>query len=900
MSTNNTDILRKSTAILVGAGGGSGQQKNMAYGGYAFQADLSINFAAPSQLSVHFVSEDGEYDLDALEKRIFPGQGSVGGGKEKDASLRSDEGQKPSLSEDLAASGGVAITDVVTIGGTSLQMHPYKYTITQNSSGHFLTIDYVDESINKIDNRVVVIKGKYGGGGGFGSGGRVIAIGGPYKQPTGSNMPGKQQKGRGRMFVDEQLPEYYYTPRELFDALGVPGAPTAPLMQAEGNLRNVLEEVCSALGLLYFWDPIRGKLGVMDLTDGVTLSNIKGNITNAANQEGTISTTSSMSLEGTFSQGAAAYWGRAGVDGIERTRISLQRMNLMTVDLNACRTAAGTEVEVGDTPADKGLVYNDADYCLNAKKWLSVNMSTIKDKAKVPDKAKDIKAGDTSARFKDYVRLLKASLLGPEFFRVYILNKKAASNAAQFPDNLESYNKRVDPFATEAPVVANAVNPALSSENALVDELYVSTTPGNKVLELKGDHPAMKDKVLQKFVVGTDCVSIQALKESELQTVQLYDMAKRVADATASTIGVGKNAADSQGAVTFFRLQKYGITNLSGSGEDQIYKTVRGIAEHYGRYHYSPKTIRKGDWETMTLSTEGQGTWYNVEVDVNDTVLAALYAALDPQATVAKEPMPNDCVEGKDGASDQVNCDGKAFKKKNTANPSLQEFIQSVERNTITDKTEGEAPNFDVTVANGEVTAIKILSSGDDLADGTHDLEINGGANASGAKATITIKNGIVVEGSLSLVSGGSGYNQAKTTAAYEGKKGATLTKGVFNQTISKRDINGDPVEVSSDSITASNLGIRNKCLTDDCKGDEIDDQKGIVVMDLGPQALIPESISKRVKRHVDALAVLDSNGNINVVQYHWEAGYQIVQMATPEQLEAVEKVNEAAFLFKI
>ena len=27
MSTNNTDILRKSTAILVGAGGGSGQQK---------------------------------------------------------------------------------------------------------------------------------------------------------------------------------------------------------------------------------------------------------------------------------------------------------------------------------------------------------------------------------------------------------------------------------------------------------------------------------------------------------------------------------------------------------------------------------------------------------------------------------------------------------------------------------------------------------------------------------------------------------------------------------------------------------------------------------------------------------------------------------------------------------
>ena len=493
------------------------------------------------------------------------------------------------------------------------------------------------------------------------------------------------------------------------------------------------------------------------------------------------------------------------------------------------------------------------------------------------------------------MRLLKASLLGPEFFRVYILNKKAAGNDAQFPDNLERYQQRVDPTATKV-VVANAVNPALYGKNALVDELYVSTTPGNKVLELKA--AADNNKVLQKFVVGTDCVSIQALKKSELQTVQLYDMAKRVAAATAPTVGVGKDAADSQGAVTFFRIQKYGITNLSGSGEDQIYKTIRGIAEHYGRYHYSPKTIRKGDWENMTLSTEGQGTWYNVEVDVKDTVLAPLYAALDPQATVAKDPMPNDCVEGKDGESTQVNCDGKAFKNKNTANPRLDEFIQSVERNTITDKTEGDAPTFNVSVnENGEIESIDILSIGDDLADGTHSLKLNGGSGASGAEAKITIENGKVVEGSMDLISGGSGYDQAKTTADFGGKKGATITKGVFNQTISKRDINGNPVEVSSDSITSANLGIRNKCLTDDCKGDEIADQKGIIVMDLGPQALIPESISKRVKRHVDALSVVDTNGNINLVQYHWEAGYQIIQMATPEQLTAIADTNEAAKL---
>ena len=983
MSTNVTDILKKSTAILVGAAGSEGGASNYAYGGYAFQADLSINFIAPSQLSVHFVSESGEYDVGALENRMFPGQGSVPTAKSKkmdklrklgkeiadsleelanripfnsrgqriyknrdgimpparkryEDALKElqdiqtqivEEGGSLADIEDmgqvviptaglaknsgLSMSGGMVAADKITIGGTVFNAYPYKYTLTQNSSGHFLTIDYVDESVKEIDSKVVIVSGKYGQVTNHSSTAnkRVIAIGGPYHRPGGGRAPGKGKKGKNAK--NSSPPEYLYTPRQLFQALSVPGAnsaPTEPLMDKEGNLRDVLQEVCSALGLLYYWDPFNQQIEVLDLKKGTVLNDIKQNIALAVNMPGVVSSTNSMTLEGTYSQGAAAYWARSGQEEVDKERLPLKRMNLLGLDLPACRTAVGADVSVGEgEEKEEGQVFNEADYCDGQREWQMVKMDNIRDKNKVTKEPKK--------RFKDYVRLLKASLIGPDFFKVYILNKKAG--IGKFEDNADLWKKHMGTEldgggsggddgdagpppdsggATDKPTVDSPTSNVTS--NSIVDELFISDSP-NKVIS-EGQ---------SSYTTGGDCLSIEKLDKNKLQTQQLYDAKEKDALANVGGVGGGKASAG-QGPVDFFRIQKDGISDNIGTADDHIYNTLRGIAQHYGRYYYSPKPIKRGEWESMTITTEGNATWYPLDLDVKDTMLAGLYGSIDPEASARNQQGINNCIKKlKFKNPNNVMPNGKPWPEENTSNPSVGDFIQQVHGNTTTNKKFVHSPDIRITVGDGgKITSATAVNKGSDLGpDGTFEAQLMG--QGSGGKVTYTVVNGVVDE--VTVVDGGSGYHGDRgfNTGGGTGGSGPVLSSAkaandhlpstqemdVFGRPQSEKDANGKVIfDGNTASITATNSSARDQALLDDCKQEEFEDIKGVVIMDLGPQTLVPENISPRIKRHINAFQTLNSNEKLNIVRYHLEAGYQIIQMAAVESLDTISSNKTA------
>ena len=326
---------------------------------------------------------------------------------------------------------------------------------------------------------------------------------------------------------------------------------------------------------------------------------------------------------------------------------------------------------------------------------------------------------------------------------------------------------------------------------------------------------------------------------------------------------------------------------MGNATEDHVFKLLQGIGMNQGRFYYSKELQTSEDFTEKNYDADGVG-WYDRELDVADTPLGELYYAIDPQAVLASNPMPNGCIEGKDGESSQVDKDGKPFEDpENTARPTIEQFIQQVYGDTIVDKTDGRAASLNVSVSGGSVSAVSVSDGGENyLGGGDGELAVNfidkdGGA---GAEAVATIEKGQVK--SISVSSGGTDYTES-VTAEVGGSHESSTDVDVFGKEATK-----------DDSILASNLAELIEQTKKKCE-ETNNTRLGITLVDLGSSVKIPNLIQQRIKRHVDSFSIIPTSNNLSLITYLDDAGYQVISLAKPVPIGVIRTDDQYKEWFK-
>lgn len=916
--------IEKTQGILLGSSNGAqvGALSPKAYGGYIFSAHYSINFTQPSKLTLSIVSEDGNYDEEGLADRIFPQQ-------------RGQEGIVPTR-------GGAITCDTIVFGGKTFLMHPLKYSINQGPQGRFLQIDYYDRSIAFLDKVLVLLRERdvpptydpiwpLGGGLVLGSQPNIIAIGNPYIPARGSatGAPGIPDGSSD----NSKLPTYLYNPIELYDGmLNCPalagrlgpscsllvdyavmyGATTDPessklLKGHAGTLRQVLNRWAEDLGFIFYWEPTTDKLGLMDLRAPLHFNAIQNTVGLALSARNIVEKTWSYSIEETFSKGVAAYYGRDGEAGEKTTKITLRDLDLLTVNIHRCFSSSKTQ-KACENSGDDGDVWNEVDYCNNAKTWSSLEMKDIREK---------------DDRLISYIRLLKAAAIGPEFYKIYVIHKKLASHEQKFPDwgGLGDGENPGQPLAAEGRIGKNKKDTAVGlaglpedfwngqkfklgdigppggldddKKNPIVDDLYYSAEREsfNEILWCYSESEDGSHEVSDaSYIIGKDCLSVEMLNIDKLpqysQVNQLYKFVdQRLINTTSNS---SEKPVSKPGQYVICRMKKYGIRSFStNSTDDHIYGVLRGIALNQGRFLYSTSLKTAKQFSKQKYAVDGI-QWIDRAVDVNDTPLGELYHALNPTSSLASVPMPNGCVEHKNGNSKEEKCGGGRFDDPpNTARPTIEQFIQSVFGDTVVDQTEGRSASLSVSLNNSQVGSISIDDGGEGYLNGG-DGTLAGAIQddqGSGAEFEAEIVGGVVV--SINIISGGTGYSPS-VTATVPGNTDISTDTNVFGADVEKFG------EENQDSILAQNLAERNKeCMKDCEKNKEIENRKGVILLDTGAYMKIPNRIQERIERHVNAFSPLPTNSNISMITYHNEAGYQLFALASPIDLETIKESEE-------
>ena len=961
--------IEKAKGILIGIEGAELSPK--AYGGYAFSANYSINFTQPSKLTISLVSKDGEYDIKALNERIFPGEFSNGNVprsfKSFEHTVKSGEtiqsisikysvheaalytanqedgesdlqtiNRLSSLFKDqvlvvptqqavtpISFEGGAITYDIIRFGGKTFKMHPLKYSIAQGPEGRYLQIDYYDRSIKYLDKTLVVLRGKHlppvydpsyppFAGAPIATPPNTIAIGNGYvnAREFESGPPGQPGTGTPQQI----LPTYLYSPAELYNgmlSLASPGGWLNGVIDTDscallasfyntyrsdflkdhvGTLREVLAAWAQDLGFIFYWEPTEDRLKLMDLRSDLTFNKIQQTVGKVVDARNMTDRNWSYSIEDTFSKGAAAYFGRNGIAEGRSSVDSFYMLDLMEIDLHKCKTVAEeVECDSGDT----GDVYNKPDYCdipdgepdagEPKRPWLIEDMNNIR--------------GDKD-EFLAYIRLLKAAAIGPEFYKVYVLNKKAFANTDKFPDwggtgqdgmpNAEAADKAAgasffagDQYKLSGNDEKNTIG---VSSNEIVNNLYTSAPADNfnSILECKDG----SGNIEESFIVGDDCLSIELLKDEYAQVNQLYRLS------AANLINASNTGDDTDGRpYHYFRVKKNGLRAIvNSSEEDHIFTLLQGIANNQGRFYYSRQLQTAEQFSKKSYDLKNV-RWIDRAVDVNDTPFGELYNSADPQASLASVAMPNDCIADKDRTSKQTKNDGTAFTDPaNTARPTVEQFIQSVYNDTLTTTEEGTPAILNVTVAGGAITSISVSQGGENYLDGgsgTAGILIEGAAGA-GADATATIENGTVTSVTVDL--GGAGYDDTARARVIGGVDNVEDTN-VFGQST---DTYGP---VNFDSILQSNLTERNETVRRDCG--KTDDRLGVVIADMGSTLKIPNLIRERIDRHVKSLAPIPLSANLALVKFMNEAGYMIVAMAKPVDINPLKTSKQYEGWFK-
>ena len=876
---------------------------------------ISIKYSVHEAALYTANQEDGESDLQTINRlsSLFKDQVLV---------VPTQQAVTP-----ISFEGGAITYDIIKFGGKTFKMHPLKYSIAQGPDGRYLQIDYYDRSIKYLDKTLVVLRGKHlppvydpsyppFAGAPIATPPNTIAIGNGYvnAREFQSGPPGQPGTGTPQQI----LPTYLYSPAELYNgmlSLASPGGWLNGVIDTDscallasfyntyrsdflkdhvGTLREVLAAWAQDLGFIFYWEPTEDRLKLMDLRSDLTFNKIQQTVGKVVDARNMTDRNWSYSIEDTFSKGAAAYFGRNGIAEGRSSVDSFYMLDLMEIDLHKCRTDA-----FAITCGAGGNVYNKPDYCDDPagepeKPWLIYDMNNIR--------------GDKD-EFLAYIRLLKAAAIGSEFYKIYVLNKKAVSNTDKFPD----YNGNHQPISTQGQAINAASLPStffdtdgnetLSGndekntigivENEVVNSLYESSDADdfNYILDCKNTDGDVENS----YLIGNDCLSIELLrrqidtpsgKKNIAQVDQLYKLS------AANLINASNTGDEINGSpYYYFRIKKNGLRAIvNSSEEDHIFTLLQGIANNQGRFYYSRQLQTAEQFSKKSYDLKNV-RWIDRAVDVNDTPFGELYNSADPQASIASVAMPNDCIDGKDRDSKQTKNDGTAFTDPaNTARPTVEQFIQSVYNDTLTTTEEGTPAILNVTVAGGAITSISVSQGGENYLDGgsgTAGVLIEGAVGA-GADATATIEDGTVTSVTVDL--GGAGYDDTARARVIGGVDNVEETN-VFGQST---DIYGPE---NFDSILQSNLTERNETVRRDCG--KTDDRLGVVIADMGSTLKIPNLIRERIDRHVKSLAPIPLSAGLDIVKYHNEAGYMIVSMAKPVDINELKTSDQYKGWFK-
>lgn len=846
-----------------------------------------------------------------------------------------------------STAGGAITYDIIEFAGQEFKMHPLKYSIAEGPDGRYLQIDYYDQSIKYLDKAIVILNQKHNPpiydpvyppfAGGFASDRRnIISLGQGYvnARERQSGAPGVPQGGGQAQKV---VPTYLYSPVELYQGIitcpwlnGMVDANSCQILAQYpflyggtngndrflkdhvGTLREVLNAWAQDLGFIFYWEPVVDQLKIMDLRSDLSFNRIQNTVKQVVDARNITQRNWSYSIEDTFSKGVAAYWARDGIAEGDSSTESFYMADMLGLNIHKCY--AENVKEVPDCSGDDLEIWNFVDYC-NDNKWASEEMANIR--SKLPPEQTGLL---------NYIRLLKAAAIGPEFYKIYVLNKKAFNKTRDGENAKEKYTdwgsdhpaiSLYDDRKITTEAIANQHSGLGSpdktafwdgnakklsgfgddlsvSPNELVSTLYNSIE--NNLFNQAKFCKDSDGNITDSWIHGQDCISIELIgNRSQAQIDQIYRLsAARLinAGAKASTSLKSESSAveDKGRPYYFFRMKKYGISAfLNNTSEDHIFKLLNGIAKNQGRFYYS-KTLQSSAKFSEKSYDAKNVNWYDRALDVADTVFGELYYAIDPEASLASNPMPNACITEKNRDSKQLKKDGTAFEDPaNTARPTVEQFIQSIYGDTVTDKVDGAPANLNVNVSGGIITSISVGSAGENyLNGGAGSLTVTIVGKGAGASAEATIEDGQVT--SVDVTAGGSGYED-DTTATVAGGTSSEEEKNVFGS------IEEEYGYANFDSILANNLAERTEENRKNC--DENDDRMGVVVVDNGSSIKIPTLIQQRIERHIQAFSVIPTTTNLSLVKYLDEAGYQVMALAKLEDIETIRTDNEDWFAAK-
>jgi hypothetical protein len=947
------------------------------YGGYAYSLSYSIGFENPSTLEIKFVSEDGNYNEGNLKNRIFPGGGSPfikeGGAISTDTITFGNEKIEAHPIKYIINNNS---------SGRFLTIHYLDKSIILDKiivalkGKHYPPI-YMPQYLGGSGDRTF--------NGGIPVSPYILGVGNPYypRKMGNSGVLTKSEIDKESKYV---VPQYLYTPYELYLAIinnpilagrlldsiqllwQIPKAvvgdslnwsvdqPNNPdnayLKNYAGTLREVLSRWGGDFGFSFYWESQKGvdKLGIMDIRNGLAFAHISQKVSNFistadSNVKGLVSTSHSYDIGDTSSRAVAGYLGIDGQENAITYKTNFKPLDLITLPIWSCNTIKGVdsdkssgsrgcevEVLVDDDLANANKVSSDSkrfnlpNYCNNKRPYTAIRMDSIRSKYEA-----ELEGGETITDpivLASYVRLIKASLISPEFYRAFVLLKKASSSYEDKAFQLYNKFRSFDINQTNShnfdvnqiPQGLSFLDPnADKNPKQIVNLLYNSGgSGGNKnhlgyknnlcypnPQDLNGGGYAAdkleKDNQLSSynFIIGKDCISLQRVNSKQFQSLIFSDDTARDAAAGAQVDRANTDglAQDDTSHLGVYRLKKYGNSKLVESpGDDHIYKLLNTIGQNQGRFYYHPAIIKQEEMAQRNY-VDQQVQWiYRYECTEN-SVFSDLQQGIDPVSEYRRKPMPNECVEHKDRESNQKDVKGLPFISPNSANLTVEQFIQKVYAEEITGSPPTEEAILavtDINSSNGGINSITVIYGGDGYKNGTIAVTVLG-KNTSQASASATVVAGVITE--VNIIDGGLGYSSDDVIAVVDDPTATGQKHNVFGELI---DCANDPIggklikqgvgEECMDCITSSNRALRdaeytNGKFTKKVNGKKVctpPDDGGILIIDKGTnQISIPASVEPFIEKYTKSFQILSGNSRLDLITYHSEQGYKILILPT-------------------
>ena len=731
------------------------------------------------------------------------------------------------------------------------------------------------------------------------------------------------------------------------------------LKNFHGTLREVLQQWAQIFGFMFYWESQKGedKLKFMDLRNGTTFSNISRVVQDLIDQDlsNVVNLSKSYSIAETFSQGAAAYICMDGKENTTPFTTSMKNLDLVPLPIWSCSTRIGQSLkgvrddaeedcELWDHEDQSRTALNNAEskryylpnYCeqnCNEKRqdcdyinpYEMIKTSTIR------GGQHKIEIGNTTVKGKEilssYVRLLKAALISPEFYRAYVLLKKSNSYA-NLPfgsqntykgtnlniSNNYKFDINADPGGGKSAFHTAEIDGGKPGGKQIVNHIYPSGGPiasgyRNKLGYfniLCYPNPGNRSKIAPtafeaydlemdnqmsswNYTLGRDCISLQRVTSKIFEQLLFNDDRIRQAFGISSADSAKRGRGDDQTRhFNIYRLKKYGNTQLiQEPQEDHIYKLLKTIATHQGQFYYHAGLVSKEEFGSRNYVDRSIG-WIDREVCVNNSPFAALQDGVDPLAEERKKEMPNGCVGFKGRISAQRDAHKKPFKSGNLANFTVEQFIQQVYAETITglDPERQAVLVISGLTAAGAIKSIQVVDGGSGYRNGVLPVTIKG-KNAVPAEAEATVLGGTVTEVVVTVLGAGYDANVTVSVLGYSGQ-GLGKTYNVFGNKLScDEPDDGGAGRQCADCITASNITFRDEQYKDGIKkgGETIctpPDTDGIIYKDFGVNVpKIPQGVTDQIERFEKGYYIIPATHPNEHVRFHNEADMQLLLLPT-------------------